>query len=687
MKAVTPTPDGTTLPSSPDAAAPSAKSASDPSTSPTSRPSDRTLFRVAVLISVSPILISAVRNGLLGWYPSADAGITAVRTVDVFSAHPPLYGLPAFPSTQTGVAFGYLGAPINYLLAIPVKLLGVSWGILVGMGVLNSAWLITALWLVRRRVGYRTAILACAFTTSLLWGVGSQALVDPTPVRCGLIAALTLFAAAWSVAEGDAKALVPLALAANFLVLDHLKFIVVAPLMVVLSLVLWMVRLRGRPVTASEDGPTEPTHTRRWVVASLVVTVIMWAPTLGQQLFSPNGNIGNLVRGLARGPGASGQSAIHHGLLDAIGVVSSPIVTRPLWFRPSLEHPHFWVYGPKSPFLDEAIGIAVVLGLTVLFAANARRRRDSTTFVALTVGAAAWGAWIISGVLLSRSSGWVLRYLQALWPVSMFIWFTFALALVRSGWLRGPVRRLRLQGAGVPLAIAVSTVFAVLSIPIANFGAATSQEAIPVALQIRRDVKRRVPAGSPVLITSSPEAWPYVSAVTGALQEAGIDFRFTSSWAIETYGSQRAFKSQPGHRVPELLVTTSTQSADTWSLLSWGGPSLNESHEQFLAVGDQMNTWARAARGLRIPPSAPDTPATRKFIRALIADQLATARAEHKSPLALKTFVHLLVDGQHRYLLDSIDVPGLTRSEKLMWLEDQYALLNNQVAMVYLRRS
>lgn len=120
--------------------------------------SDRTLFRVAV--AGAPIAISAIRNGMLDWQPSADAAITAVRTNDVFSAHPPLIGLPAFPSVGSTIEYRYLGAPVNYLLAVPVRLFGVTWGIVLGMGILNTLWFVLAMWLIRRRVGYRTGVSA-----------------------------------------------------------------------------------------------------------------------------------------------------------------------------------------------------------------------------------------------------------------------------------------------------------------------------------------------------------------------------------------------------------------------------------------------------------------------------------------------------------------------------------------------
>ena len=646
---------------------------------------DQWIFRCAVALATTPILIAAVRNGAQHWFPSADAAITAVRTNDVFSAHPPLVGLPAFPSTTSSIDYSYLGAPINYLLALPVKVWGTTWGTVIGMGLLNSAWFVTALWLIRRRIGYHAALLGCLFGVTLLWGVGSQALIDPTPVRCGIIAMLTLFAAAWSVADGDSVALLPLSIAANFLILDHLKFIVVAPLLSAVALMLWAWQLRRRRVGTSPSRATSDAHPIRWLLVSGAVGLAMWIPTLVQQFFTAEGNIGDLVRALAQGSSGPTSAAIRHGPIDAIGVASSTLTTWPLWFRNSMSSPNFSTYGPASRFVTETIGIVLVTALFAVLGRNAYRRRDKTAATALLTGFLAWVAWLVSALVLPTESGWALRYFQALWPMAMFAWFTLAIGTVRTGWLSGPTARRQVRLAATIAVFAVLVVFVALSIPIANFGAATSQDAIAPARQLRDAVAAQVRPGQQVLVNFDVKSWPYVSDVVLGLQKAGAAPRFESTWALRTYGAHRKFDPRTDTRRGELFVGPSVPTGTGWKLVTLAGPGLASKGVEYLSNTPKMEQWAAHAQVLRPPASAPLTSAQRAFVETITARSIRLARARGTSVLDDPQFIDLVTAPDHRYLLDAIDARGMTRGQKLDWLRVQAERLHGRAVFVYQR--
>ncbi len=65
------------------------------------------IYQVAVVLAVTPIVVSALRNGLSGWVPTGDAAITTLRIKDVFTAHPPLVGMAALTSTGTSHPYSF----------------------------------------------------------------------------------------------------------------------------------------------------------------------------------------------------------------------------------------------------------------------------------------------------------------------------------------------------------------------------------------------------------------------------------------------------------------------------------------------------------------------------------------------------------------------------------------------------
>ncbi len=242
------------------------------------------IYHVAVVLAVTPIVVSALRNGLGGWVPTGDAAITTLRIKDVFTAHPPLVGMAALTSTGTSHPYSFPGALQLYLLAVPVKLLGTSWGPLLGMAAINSAFLVLTAWLLRRRVGFLGAIIGCAFLASLVWAVGSQVIVDLTPMQMDPLPFILLLVAAWSVADGDDAALLVLAVVGNYLVLDHLKFTIAAPGLGLFALVAYALHLRSTRRADPDGWPARRRHAAAWFGGALAFTAVVWLPPLYQEV-------------------------------------------------------------------------------------------------------------------------------------------------------------------------------------------------------------------------------------------------------------------------------------------------------------------------------------------------------------------------------------------------------------------
>ncbi|MBS1848018.1 MAG: hypothetical protein JST73_07045, partial [Actinobacteria bacterium] len=192
----------------------------------------------SAFIALIPLWTAAIRAGHDHWEPTWDAATTVARVRDVFSAHPPLYGLVA-SSSASADPYSYLGATQFYLLAVPVRLFGSAWGTPLGMAAIQSVALLAALWLVHRRIGSRGAILASAIVASLLLTLGSEFIIDPTPVQAVTLPFFTFLVAAWSVACDDGPAILILAAVGNYLVLTHPAMALVTPMTAAVASICW----------------------------------------------------------------------------------------------------------------------------------------------------------------------------------------------------------------------------------------------------------------------------------------------------------------------------------------------------------------------------------------------------------------------------------------------------------------
>lgn len=612
-------------------------------------PDYKLAFRIALVALVAPIVVGVVRNGLAHWYPTNDAALTAIYVKDVFSAHIPLVGLPARYSYGAAPDYFYPGALLMYLLAVPVRIFGVSWGLLVGMGAIQSAWTLTALWLIRRRVGYRHGLVGALFLASLLWGLGSQVILDPTPVLMGSIAFFAFLVATWSVADGDAHGFVPLALGASFLFLDHLKFAIVVPVLVGVACVGFVLHRRAFHRETIDDAPALRRTTVIAFGATALFTALVWAGPIVQQLTSAHPNMTALAHAI--GSGDRAQRAV----TDTLRVVSTPLTTWPLWLRHSLADPSFTVTGPSGSVAVQLMGFAIVLISGVAVALRGQRGNDTTVRRALIVALVAWLAWVVSAQISPDRSPFERNYFQAVWPMATFIWFTIVIGALRAKWNPTPKaarvtpdqRRWMMRGT-----LGVIVAFSISNFAIANFNATTPQVTISVARTVRDVVHENVHDG-PVLVRSS--AYPartYFPVALLALREHNIAFRVTGSWDPTVYGEFRKWHGEP---MRELIIANSNDTPPGARRLAAvvEGPLLTQ--REFDRITDQVISWLSAQ--LDEPHSS-----TAQQVKASIADHdphtLVTLMARAGVRLPAGAF-HV-----------PLPIPSVSKSDSAAWWHD-----------------
>src|SRR4051794_30642233 len=130
-------------------------------------------------LAVVPFVVALVRAYHDGWVPSGDEANIATRSLDVFSRHPPLTGLPSTSFLYGDEIFTHHPGPIEfYLLAAPLRLFGSRTGLLVSAMLINAFYVLVALWVCFRRAGLGVMLWASVLLQAVMWSAGTAILTD-----------------------------------------------------------------------------------------------------------------------------------------------------------------------------------------------------------------------------------------------------------------------------------------------------------------------------------------------------------------------------------------------------------------------------------------------------------------------------------------------------------------------------
>ncbi|HET8931578.1 MAG TPA: hypothetical protein VFN21_13035 [Acidimicrobiales bacterium] len=502
---------------------------------------------LVIAVAILPIWVAAIRDGLRGVFPASDAAATVIRARDVFGGPFPLVGMPAAAATTDGYQSFFPGAWQLYVLAVPTQLFGNVWGPPVAMALLNSVWVALAVWLLLRRLRLAEAFVGIALFAALSWSTGSVFLVTPVPMDMIIIPTALFLLAVWSVADGDLAAVPVLAVVANFLWLDHLVLVVTVPLVGLcapIGLWLWTRRMRR------EDPDGRPERSRRInrsLIAAGAITVVMWIPTVIQQLTTSPGNLRVLFAsaGTDRPSVGSWDAALHN--------VSSVVVRPPFWLRGTLDSPPFIarplggkVLGDLA-LVDVVVGTLVVVAMVALLVA-ASRRDDRTGLWLLIVSGTALVAGTISAQSAPSYFGPPTGYLRSLWPTAMFVWFAVLVNVIR-------LVRPRATWPIIAPCAALALVLTVLNLPsVHGEGEQRLQEVVKVAGDA---VVPRLDRGETVkLVTASEfDSHTFGAALALKMSEAGVPYCIPSSELSSNGGRLRPCPAGV-RRVVEVVVTS-----------------------------------------------------------------------------------------------------------------------------------
>jgi hypothetical protein len=244
---------------------------------------DRALVAGLVALLVAPLVVGLVALRTPTWYPVLDLAMTEYRVRDVFTGRTPLIGLPGRIG-KTLLEQGSHPGPLSFYLVAPVyRLLGsTAWAMQVATVVIHTGAVATSLVIAHRRGGRRLVAAVALVLAVLLRGYGITLLTQPWNPYLPVLWWVALLLAVWSVFDDDLAMLPVAVFAASLCAQTHVPYLA-------LSLGLGALTAVAAVRTVRRTGGL------RWVLASLALGAVLWAPPVLDQLTRHPGNLSILV--------------------------------------------------------------------------------------------------------------------------------------------------------------------------------------------------------------------------------------------------------------------------------------------------------------------------------------------------------------------------------------------------------
>lgn len=531
-------------------------------------------YRIVAVSVIVPIVLSAVLAAHGGWIPTNDAAAVVLRAKYSLGSSPDLLGLYAWPSSAAiGVSTFSPGPWQLWWMALPIDLLGTTWGPLLSMAVLNSVFVLVAGWAVRRRLGDGSGIAALGFFALLIWSFGADAFASPVPV-VAVVAPLAAYCfVAWALAAGDDDLLPVFAGLASFLTLGFPETTLIVPFLGVATLTLWFIGLRKRRALDVGAWPSLEGRVFRRLGAAVLVTFVIWLPPVIQEITSGHGNLGNLYQ-------AQGEMPRWMSGPTSVGALFSLFARYPFWLRGSTEHSFLTFNGPM-PSAPAIVGAVAGVGAALVAAVIVSHRRGdhaASTAVVLAVWAMV-AAWLH---LVRSPHG---QYFLPIWPIMMFVTF----ALVYTGTRALPaslVARAPIVAVSAALVVMVATL---PDRPIPHF-TATSPAQVRISRAMNASVVTAVRDRGTVSVEAASSAtYPYVAALAVALDDARVPMCADHVVSFSGYDNPACDRPVPGVVVTYRPDATSTRVPSGETIIARYDP----------LTSTERAEWERLSRMLR----------------------------------------------------------------------------------------
>jgi hypothetical protein len=482
---------------------------------------------IAVVVSLVPLLVAAVRTLRSDWVVVGDSALIAVRSHDVFSRSPPTLGLWAYTSVIHDFDYNHPGPLLFDLFALPTVVFGENDGVIVGNVVLNACAFVGIVVVAYRRGGLLAASVATAVGAALCTAMGMAALVEPWHANSTVLPFVLLGLLVWSITRGDVVCLPWAAVVGSLVLQTSLSYVLLVPGLAVWAVVGLALELRRRRRTDAPAAVVLRRRAWRWGMAAAALLALCWAQPLWEQ-FTGAGE-GNLSR-LAR---SAGRPLTELSPLETIRTALQVGLSPP-------RSPDLLVADASrdlgaSGFVQAAM-FALALGalaVVVTWCVKGARRNGDIESSSLLVTAAVVLVLGIVTAARAPAPGLLPYQVRWLWPMGAFLVFALVTAVVRrlddGGW------NARLVGAF----LLVTALGAVFNLVPSEQGYAAPPESYRVSAELVRQMDGAEVEG-PVLMVCRPPTAPYCQAVMVELDSRGVTFLGEGPRGLRVVGASRS---------------------------------------------------------------------------------------------------------------------------------------------------
>ncbi|WCO68472.1 hypothetical protein PO878_06990 [Iamia majanohamensis] len=499
------------------------------------------------LLLLVPVGASVGRAVASGWLPSNDDALIVLQARDSLTTDPPLVGQPSTSERMTdGLDVRHPGAIEFHLLAVPVRVLGPTWGTLLTAGAIAAASVLLTAWVAFRRAGPGAGLVAAVLLSGVMWSAGLAVLSDPLSSNVGGFPLLAGTALAWALWCGDRRLWPVAALVWSFTIQQHLAIFGIAGLVAA-----WGVAGAVATTIVHRRRVGELAAAARWGAASVAVALVCWAAPLADQV-AGSGNLGKLLQlgGHADRP----TLGVARGLRVGARTLSAPpiLTTR---FLADDEVAALDLMDPMATTerVGVAVGLALVAAAVVVAVVRRRDRPDGAARLAL----AATAVVVVAGGILtavnvpSTLEARRINFFRWVWVAAVASWGTVvwsAVGLARA--------RVRAQGGGAPWLRPAAVAAALVVVSGAVLATAThdgpgdrrrDHEIFAFEQETLDQLEERLPEDRPVrvgatglmaLISAAP-------AIAAGLEDRGWEVWVSPTQAVG-YGPERAREPTEG---------------------------------------------------------------------------------------------------------------------------------------------
>lgn len=598
------------------------------------RGGDRLLALALLVLALVPFAVALVRAFHDGWVPSGDEANIATRSLDVFSRHPPLTGLPSTSAKYGEQIITNHPGPIEfYLLALPLRVLGQTTGPLLTAAAINAGFALIALWVVFRRLGLTVMLWAGVLMLAVIGSAGTSLLTDTLSSNMTMFSLIATVALAWALVDGDLR-LLPLAtLAASYAAQQHLAAgLIVLPLVVV-----GVVALAVKYAPPMRRGDADIRKAvLRFSIAAAAIAAACWAPVAYDELTSHPGNLTQIVK-FARDNTRATLGA-HMAVDQALRAITPPaMLTR-------TDTTGLFFIDPVGPYRF-TFGVLVVLALLAL-AWTARRARPTLAKLAL-VALVLLAAGFVNGTNIPDSTeAWRVNLYRWTWAAVFVTWIALGAGGARLiGRAIGERPVVRRTARVAPVVLLVLSLLIATSIVFRNGKDDHNRERPAFALEQRvaTAVLARIDHHQPVVVVYDEGYAANISvgpALVFRLVEAGVPVK-VSTLLTHVYGSNRRYRR--GDRVSAIVISSGTVKLPALPGTLLTRQAFSAERTQLLddlvaAAGDGNVTLAPGAQATI---NRENTGVRRTYMRLLIAGLKTKTREVIEQP----SFLRLIVRG------------------------------------------